>query len=195
MPASEQYAFQTEAINVYKADMQFVLNQLEKLNNNPEAIFYHHLNLTRIGLMGHSAGGTAAIETSRIDPRIRATIDMDGWFDHVIGWQPLKIPLLLMFCGTQEIEIEEPTPEYLKRKQLTREQYFERERTIQKHKRELCKTGTKGKILYIPGITHGDFSDVLLAKWPVREWNDAEPYATLSTINMNIINFFDKYLK
>ena len=63
------------------------------------------------------------------DKRCKAAIDLDGWYDHIIGMQPLGKPLLLIF-GSKSIEIAEPTADYLKRKEITREQYYEREKSI-----------------------------------------------------------------
>jgi predicted dienelactone hydrolase len=62
MSVDKQKTFQSKAIDIYKADMQFALDQLMQLNEDQSAIFYHRLDLNAIGVMGHSAGGTAAIE-------------------------------------------------------------------------------------------------------------------------------------
>ena len=120
MSQKEQKEFQTKAIDVYKADMKFVIDELAKLNEDPQSIFYHHINLQQIAAMGHSAGGTASIEFCRNDNRCKAAIDLDGWYDQVIGQEPINKPLLLVFAE-KSIEVSEPTPEYLKRKELTRE--------------------------------------------------------------------------
>ena len=137
MSQKEQKEFQTKAIDVYKADMKFVIDELAKLNEDPQSIFYHRINLQQIAAMGHSAGGTASIEFCRIDNRCKAAIDLDGWYDQVIGQEPINKPLLLVFAE-KSIEVSEPTPEYLKRKEITREQYYEREKNIQEHKEKLC---------------------------------------------------------
>ncbi|HEY7543743.1 MAG TPA: hypothetical protein VID27_02615, partial [Blastocatellia bacterium] len=45
------------------ADARFVLDQLEKLNaGNPASQFRGHLDLTRVGALGHSIGGVAAAQ-------------------------------------------------------------------------------------------------------------------------------------
>lgn len=189
----EQKEFQQKAIDIYKADIQFVLDQLAKLNRTKESIFYKRFDLNHIGILGHSAGGTAAIEVCRIDDRCKAVINLDGWYDHVIGHEPLQQPLLLLF-GSKSVEVTEPTPEYLQRKKLTREQYFEREKSIEKHIKELC-TSENCSMEIIPDVAHEDFSDSILLKWPLRAWNTAETYKTLTKINDSILQFFDTYLK
>jgi dienelactone hydrolase len=193
MSQKEQKEFQTKAIEIYKADMKFVIDELAKLNENPQSIFYHHLDLNRIAAMGHSAGGTASIEFCRTDNRCKAAIDLDGWYDQAIGDAPINKPLLLVFAE-KSIEVTEPTPEYLKRKELTREQYYEREKNIAAHKKELCQSPLCSMII-IPHATHSDFDDMMFLKWPLRAWNAVEPYTTIGIINTYIINFFNNNLK
>ena len=193
MSVDEQKKFQSKAIDIYKADMQFVLDQLMQLNEDQSAIFYHRLDLNAIGDMGHSAGGTVAIELCRIDHRIKACIDLDGWYDHVIGNTPIKQPLLLMF-GSKTVEVTEPTAEYLKRKQLSRDEYYAREEKIAEYRRALCN-GLDCEMITIAGAKHGDFSDEVFLKWPLREWSAPDAYWVIQTINNHCLQFFKKYLK
>ena len=115
--------------------------------------FTNHLDLDRVGVMGHSAGGTAAIEFCRIDKRCKAGVDLDGWYDQAIGHEPLQQPLLLMF-GSKSLEVTELSTEYLKRKELTRERYYEREQNIADHKKELCKNKNCSMIISSRGKPH-----------------------------------------
>jgi pimeloyl-ACP methyl ester carboxylesterase len=106
MSPIEQQEFQNKAIDIYKSDIQFILDQLAIINQNPKSTFYNHLDLDHIGVMGHSAGGTAAIELCRTDDRCKAAIDLDGWYDQAIGHEPIQQPLLLLF-GSKSIDITE----------------------------------------------------------------------------------------
>ena len=193
MNQQEQKTFLTTIVETFKADMKFAIDELEKLNQNQNSIFYHYLNLNQIAAMGHSAGGTASIEFCRNDNRCKAAIDLDGWYDEVIGHKPINKPLLLVFAS-KSIEVTEPTPEYLKRKELTREQYYKREKNIKEHKERLCSAPTCTMVI-IPGADHGDFDDLMFLKWPFRGWSAVEPYTTIATINGHIITFFQKYLQ
>lgn len=191
--AQEQQEIQNKAIDIYKADMKFVLDQLALLNNDQTSPFYQKFDLEHIGVMGHSAGGTAAIEFCRIDTRCKAMIDLDGWYDQVIGYEPLTTPMLLLFEQPEE-PTEEPTPEYLKRKNLTREEYYECEHTIAEHKKTLCETSTDCSTVIIPGVTHGSFEDAVLLKWPMRSVSASNGYTLLAAINKNILQFFNAHL-
>jgi dienelactone hydrolase len=192
MNQTEQNIFLSKAIDVYKADFAFVLDELKKLNQNKNSIFYTKFDLERIGVMGHSAGGTASIEFCRMDERCKAAVDLDGWYDHVIGQEPIEKPLLLLF-GQKSIEVAEPSAEYLQRKELTRDQYFEREANIAKHKKALCSEQQCSMII-IPEATHDDFGDGVLLKWPLRPWHAADSYKMLEQINERLVEFFVTYL-
>lgn len=43
-----------------------------------DAAWTHHIRFDRVGAMGHSIGGAAAIGAARMDKNIRASVDMDG---------------------------------------------------------------------------------------------------------------------
>jgi dienelactone hydrolase len=43
-----------------------------------DAAWTHHIRFDRVGAMGHSIGGAAAIGLARMDKNIRASVDMDG---------------------------------------------------------------------------------------------------------------------
>lgn len=193
MSQSEQKAFLSTIVETFKADMKFMVDELAKLNENPENIFYQRLDLEHIAAMGHSAGGTSAIEFCRADSRCKAAVDLDGWYDHVIGKEPINKPLLLIFAE-KTIEVSEPTPEYLTRKELTREQYFEREKNIYAHRKKLCSVPNCTMIV-IPEAAHSDFDDLMFLKWPFRSWNTIEPYKTIELINGHIVKFLNANLQ
>jgi dienelactone hydrolase len=67
-------------INVWAADDEFVLNQMEALNrNDPSGKFTGRLNLQSVGVFGHSFGGSTAAQVCRLDSRFAAGVDIDGY--------------------------------------------------------------------------------------------------------------------
>lgn len=60
------------------ADVRFVLDELESLTRNGNLVSGLSLDLTRIGMFGHSAGGFTTAETMVSDPRVDAGADLDG---------------------------------------------------------------------------------------------------------------------
>ncbi len=73
------------------ADTRFVLDRLAVLagGRNPDAYgralpkdLGRALDLRRVGVYGHSAGGTTAAQALYEDRRIHAAVDMEGYLDH-----------------------------------------------------------------------------------------------------------------
>ncbi len=63
----------------WTADIGFVLDQLERLNaSDPSGKFTGRLDMTRVGVFGHSFGGVQAAQFCHEDSRCKAAIDVDG---------------------------------------------------------------------------------------------------------------------
>ncbi|KPL91459.1 alpha/beta hydrolase family protein [Herpetosiphon geysericola] len=72
----------TEQINqhvlpVWIADQRFVLDTLERWNAN-DSLLAGQLDLSHIGIFGHSFGGATALETCEVDARCKVVINLDG---------------------------------------------------------------------------------------------------------------------
>jgi len=66
-------------LTAWTADIAFVLDQLEQLNaSDTSGKFTGRLNLTRVGVFGHSFGGAQAAQFCSQDSRCKAGIDVDG---------------------------------------------------------------------------------------------------------------------
>ena len=82
-----EIAVTTKAVDARVADIGFVLDQLEVIDRgaNPDAErralprgLGDALDLDRIGIFGHSDGGTTAIAALNTDPRIATGVNLDG---------------------------------------------------------------------------------------------------------------------
>jgi dienelactone hydrolase len=108
---SDPAAFIRKSLAVRVTDTSFVLDQLGLLNagQNPDVDGQRlpnglagALDLSKVGMFGHSSGGTATALAMDADPRISAGIDMDGNLTNFDGTlmpvaeQGLAQPLLLM---------------------------------------------------------------------------------------------------
>jgi predicted dienelactone hydrolase len=63
----------------WTSDCAFVLDRLDKLNaSDPSGKFTNRLDLTRVGIFGHSFGGATAAQFCADDSRCKAGIDVDG---------------------------------------------------------------------------------------------------------------------
>jgi predicted dienelactone hydrolase len=66
-------------LTAWTADIAFVLDRLEQLNtSDASGKFTGRLDMTRVGVFGHSFGGAAAALFCREDPRCKAAVDVDG---------------------------------------------------------------------------------------------------------------------
>lgn len=77
-PDAEQFR---TMIDTRLADIRFVLDRLEAL----EGPLGRALDLGRIGIYGHSAGGTAAAQTLYDAPRVAAAVNLEGHLDQADG--------------------------------------------------------------------------------------------------------------
>jgi len=69
----------TKLLTAWTADIAFVLDRLERLNtSDASGKFKGRLDMTRVGVFGHSFGGAAAALFCHEDSRCKAGIDVDG---------------------------------------------------------------------------------------------------------------------
>jgi pimeloyl-ACP methyl ester carboxylesterase len=69
----------SRVLTAWTSDTGFVLDRLESLNrSDPTGKFKGRLDMTRIGVFGHSLGGATALQFCSEDARCQAGIDVDG---------------------------------------------------------------------------------------------------------------------
>jgi hypothetical protein len=62
----------------WEADSKFALDEIESLSRNKRTVFFQRLDLSRIGVFGHSLGGKTAARFCQTDVRVRACSNEDG---------------------------------------------------------------------------------------------------------------------
>jgi hypothetical protein len=78
MTGVEQASFGAQLVNMWSADIGFVLDKLVELDADPSSRFSGHLDLQHLGVFGHSLGGATAAQFCHEDLRCKAGIDLDG---------------------------------------------------------------------------------------------------------------------
>ena len=79
MEQAQQGGCMNKLLMAWTADMAFVLDQLERLNTSDASDkFTGRLDMTRVGVFGHSFGGAQAAQFCHDDARCKAGIDVDG---------------------------------------------------------------------------------------------------------------------
>ncbi|HEX8941687.1 MAG TPA: hypothetical protein VF785_01040 [Gemmatimonadaceae bacterium] len=91
----------TVAFPIWIDDSRFVLDQVEALNRAPGP-FRGRLDLDRIGMLGWSFGGAAAIEMLRTDPRVKAAVNHDGRLFGGAMSEPVGRPFMLIHHGVDD---------------------------------------------------------------------------------------------
>jgi dienelactone hydrolase len=85
--ARDQVQRLNDLLGAWTADVSLALDKLQQLNaSDPTSRFTGHLDLTRVGVFGHSYGGATASQFCHDDMRCKAGIDIDGNpFGSVVG--------------------------------------------------------------------------------------------------------------
>lgn len=108
---ADEVAVTTKAVESRVADTSFVLDQLTAIDRGADPDHEHRplprglrgaLDLGRVGMFGHSDGGSTTAHALHVDPRIKAGVDIDGTL-----WTPQAVagsdrPLLLF--GRQDLD-------------------------------------------------------------------------------------------
>ncbi|HDX9658318.1 TPA: carboxylic ester hydrolase [Bacillus toyonensis] len=160
-------------IKLWEEDVTFVLNQIEKLNQNDEAGFFTgRLDTSRIGMFGHSYGGATAAQILAKDSRVKAAINMDGaLYGEILPESGIGKPFLLMSA----VEPDEADPDKV------RERYG----------RGLAGGGMS---MVIPHTDHTSFTDLHLFS-PLLQSPGENPKEVHRVINEFSLAFFDQYVK
>ncbi len=78
-PPAQQTACAIRILNAWTSDTAFVLDRLSSLNaSDSSGKFTGRLDMTRVGMFGHSFGGAASVLFCHDDSRCKAGIDLDG---------------------------------------------------------------------------------------------------------------------
>ena len=103
---SHEEAFrQREQVCDYKAaDLASVADHLELLRGAPGPLA-GALDLGRLGALGHSFGGNAALEWCRVDPRCLAAVNLDGAVWTEVGRLGLDRPALQVLSEHGEFDV------------------------------------------------------------------------------------------
>jgi dienelactone hydrolase len=91
------------ADEVLVSDVRFVLDQLQEMNSH-DRFWKGHLDLSKIGIVGHSMGGTTAALATLEEPRILAGINLDGstYPGMNADVRPVPVHKPFLFLATEE---------------------------------------------------------------------------------------------
>jgi dienelactone hydrolase len=152
------------------ADVRFLVDCLADLNHG-DGRLAQHLNLAKIGIMGHSLGGMTAAEACTADARFAACINIDG-----------------LHAGNPYAASPDgiPPPQPFK--------YIGKERTIDSRTAKLITDNPRGSLVRVPNARHMDFADVNLFE-PALNPFEGTAYSALTLARREAAEFFEEWLR
>jgi dienelactone hydrolase len=173
----EFWAFRTPQLATRTADIHFLLEEMTARQQRGESP-WASMDLTRIGIFGHSYGGATSIMATANDSRIKATIALDGWMlpipDNTIN-AGLDTPFLYIGRGSWEDPLN-----------------YEKLNNLLDH-----SNGDATKILW-EGTKHMDFSDTpqlsSLSK-TLGLSGKLSPDELRQRLNHEIVTFFNTHVR
>jgi dienelactone hydrolase len=181
--------FYRQRVEVRARDASFVIDQLARANR--EGVLGGRLDLTRVGVFGHSLGGVAAAYAAMSDDRFAAAANLDGLtygqplYANPVG-EAITQPFLYLGKPLRTLSSDE-----LRRDGITQSQ-LEKARAKQRAKQDHLLGSVRGGSyrVSIPGAIHASFSDE-----PFWEPGGADTKRRVATIVRKCTRaFFDKEL-
>jgi hypothetical protein len=182
------------------ADIVFSLNQVSLLAKQTGSVFHNRLDLSRIGVFGHSAGGQAAVRTCQVDVRVRACLNQDGeMFGIALGSTeptPTVLPGRPALAPVADIYVAEPlaSDAQLAAAKVTRKQFEDWRAAKNSALRSFLQQNPRESYLITitaSGYVHSTFMDIRLLT------ANPDPQAALNHLTgTNIARaFFDAHLR
>jgi pimeloyl-ACP methyl ester carboxylesterase len=98
--SEEQARCVNRFLTAWTADIGYVLDRLGQLNtSDPSRRFTGRLDMTRVGIFGHSFGGAQAAQFCSQDPRCKAGIDVDGSLHGSVLQSGIATPFMFLGSG------------------------------------------------------------------------------------------------
>ena len=183
----------TAMLNTWVADVRFVIDQLTALNaDDPNGLLTGRLDLSRIGYVGASFGGSVVVQALLDEPRIKAGLAQDGkpyFSDRVLT--DLRRPLMYMQSAAPYIK---STDAQLARWGLNAGLFKTAEQDHYARQMQLFgRVSAPIYNVYIRRTNHVTFSDLYLIVG-VPDWTLMDIRQAHTIINDYTLAFFDRYL-
>jgi dienelactone hydrolase len=153
-PQADQLA--KKLCQAWTADTRFALDQLERLNaSDPSGRFLGRLDMQRVGVFGHSLGGSTALQFCHDDARCKAGIDLDGAPLGSVIAEGVAQPFMFLLSDHRREFADAQTPEAIRQAGANIRSIYDRlpsDRRLQ---------------IMIRGANHYMFSDGAMLKSPL----------------------------
>jgi hypothetical protein len=153
-------------------DIAFSLDRIAQLAKQPGSTFRNRMDLSHIGVFGHSAGGQAAVRACQMDRRLRACLNLDGeMFGVPLGSTepvPTVLPGTPVLAPVAVVYVAEPAPSDAQLAALsgTRAQYdgwrAAKGKALRAFLLQQSSNETYLITISLPGYVHASFMDMRL---------------------------------
>lgn len=207
----------TKIITLWQEDVRFVLSCIEgletekyaDLQTKDENMFYHKLDLTKIGMLGHSMGGATTTQILRHDDRVKAGINLDGPLCGENYDDEFNKPYMVMVAENSLKRTNATlTDQELLARGMQREEEDYLRQVFKFGLPNLCSniraTGAEAYYVFMHGAGHNTFTDVPLVKdasfllsfleYFGLNTGTIAPLRAIKIINELIVDFFNKHL-
>ena len=159
------------SVKTWVKDTLFVLNKIEQISHGEiTSLLSGHLDLNRVGILGHSMGGAVTGEVCMRDSRFKAGVNLDGiQIGYVIDGS-IGQPFMMMYS------------------------------TVNVGQNDLLYNRGHNQLyrLIVANTTHNDYCDLPLISplfKTLRQSGSINAYRMETIINSYLLAFFDKYLR
>jgi dienelactone hydrolase len=189
----QSYEYYKKWMGIRTGDINFVIDYiLGEADNNDADTVYRLVDTAKIGVMGHSLGGSAALGIGRIRDDVSAVIALESPFmcdikgvengEFVFTDEIYPVPVLNVYSDNGKKILAEKSPQYAENCSL------------------LSETGATAFNVFINGVGHLTLTDLALTSPILTRMLNGLKSTTdtvycLKTINKVCLDFFDCYLK
>ncbi|HLW73019.1 MAG TPA: hypothetical protein VKR54_03140 [Candidatus Babeliales bacterium] len=181
-----------EEVEIWVDDMVCALNECARYNACEDDFLYHKIDLSRVGMIGHSLGGSTALQICRRDSRVAVAIDLDGPLYGADARKPLNKPLMFIF-GSLSVLPNSSTDTMPMHYQFIWRHYFNRV-WLPVLNAFIASLSSDVSIITIEGIVHDTFSDYAFSPDPIIQPWLIDGAVAQAMIRDYVCDFFDRYL-
>lgn len=163
----ERQKARAQEYQTWMQDSAFVIDQLTA-NGNSDLV-YQAMDLTNIGVLGHSFGGAVSLALCQNDNRIKAGVDLDGKLQPWNEEHALSVPFLFVVAEHSE-------------------------KTVQPIKQLVSVTTPRPEYVALATADHLSFTDLYLVV-PWKELPKLDPIEGIQITRKLLVDFFGKHLK
>ena len=163
----ERKKLRAQEYQTWMHDITFVIDQLTASGNSDP--IHQAMNLTSIGVFGHSFGGAVSLAVCQSDNRVKAGADLDGKLQPWNEKHALSVPFLFVVAEHSEAE-------------------------LQPIKKLVNTTTPRPEYVALAAADHGSFTDLYVVV-PWKKLPKLDPVEGIKITRKLLVDFFGEHLK